>query len=64
MIRFGDAHIYVNHLDQVQAQLAREHRPFPRLVLRDDTNVFRFLSEDAMVVGYDPHPALPAPVAV
>ena len=64
VIRFGDAHIYVNHLDQVRAQLAREHRPFPRLVLRDDTNVFRFLSEDAMVVGYDPHPALPAPVAV
>lgn len=64
VIRFGDAHIYVNHLDQVQAQLAREHRPFPRLVLRDDTNVFRFLAQDAMVVGYDPHPALPAPVAV
>jgi thymidylate synthase len=64
VIRFGDAHIYVNHLDQVRAQLARKHRPFPRLVLCDDTNVYLFKDEDAMVVGYDPHPALPAPVAV
>ena len=64
VIRFGDAHIYVNHVEQVLTQLERDHRPFPSMVLRDDTNVYLFKSEDAMVVGYDPHPALPAPVAV
>lgn len=64
VIRFGDAHIYVNHLDQVRAQLAREHRPFPRLVLLDDTDVYSFQADHALVNGYDPHPALPAPVAV
>ena len=64
VIRFGDAHIYVNHVEQVLTQLEREPRPFPRLVLLDDTDVYSFRSEHALVTGYDPHPALPAPVAV
>lgn len=64
VIRFGDAHIYVNHVEQVLTQLEREPRPFPRLVLLDDTDVYSFRSEHALVTGYDPHGALPAPVAV
>jgi thymidylate synthase len=61
----GDAHLYLNHLEQAQLQLSREPRPLPRLVL-DPTvqNLDDFAYEHIQLVGYDPHPAIKAPVAV
>ena len=61
----GDAHLYLNHVDQADLQLSRAPRPLPRLEL-DPTvsDLFAFRSEHVRVVGYDPHPAISAPVAV
>jgi thymidylate synthase len=61
----GDAHIYSNHLEQVQLQLGREVRPLPTLRLNPDVkSLFDFRYEDVELLGYDPHPHIPAPVAV
>jgi len=62
---FGDAHLYANHMDQVEQQLARAPRPLPRMQINpavDDIFAFRF--QDFELVGYDPHPHIKAPVAV
>lgn len=62
---FGDAHIYVNHIEQIHTQLSREVRPLPMLKLNPDINsVFDFEVEDLELLGYDPHPMIKAPVAV
>ena len=61
----GDAHIYVNHLEQVQLQLSREVRPAPRLTVREGfSDLFSFGQDDVTLDGYDPHPGIKAPVAV
>jgi thymidylate synthase len=62
---FGDAHLYLNHMEQVREQLSREPRPLPRLRLNPAvTSIDGFQYEDFSLEAYDPHPAIRAPVAV
>jgi len=60
----GDCHIYDNHVEQVTTQLSRQPRAFPEIKINRAASMFDYTYEDFEVVGYDPHPALSAPVAV
>ena len=62
---FGDAHLYLNHFDQVNEQLSRDSYPLPNLIINDEVaTLFDFLYEDFELRNYQHHPAIPAPVAV
>ena len=62
---FGDAHLYLNHLEQTQLQLGREPRPLPTLRLNPEIkDIFSFRYVDIELLDYDPFPAIKAPVAV
>jgi thymidylate synthase len=62
---FGDAHLYLNHVAQARAQLARDPRALPRMRLDPAVkDIFGFRYEDFTLEGYDPHPAIKAPIAV
>ena len=61
----GDAHLYLNHIDQTNLQLSRECRMLPQMKINPNvTNIFDFKYEDFSLVGYDPHPTIKAPIAV
>jgi len=61
----GDAHIYSNHMDQVNLQISRTPKALPTIrIKRDVTSIFDFRYDDFEIVGYDPDPAIRAPVAV
>ncbi|TMH81004.1 MAG: thymidylate synthase, partial [Betaproteobacteria bacterium] len=65
VLALGDAHLYLNHLDQAREQLARTPRPFPRMRLNPEVkDLAAFRYEDFTLEGYDPHPAIRAPIAV
>lgn len=61
----GDAHLYLNHLDQARLQLTREPRPLPRMIINPDVkSIFDFRYSDFTLEGYDPHPHIKAEVSV
>ena len=61
----GDTHLYLNHLEQAALQLSREPRPLPRMIINPEVkDMFGFKYEDFTLEGYDPWPAIKAPVAV
>ena len=64
VLALGDVHLYRNHIEQAREQLVRAPRPFPRMRLTPKRDLFAFQYEDFAIEGYDPHPAIKAPIAV
>ena len=65
IISIGDAHIYSNHIEQVKTQLSREPKKLPKLVIkRKPDSIYDYEFEDFELVGYEPHPAIKAPIAI
>lgn len=61
----GDTHIYMNHLEQVRLQLSRTPKPFPKMEINPNIiDIFSFNYNDFNLIGYDPHPAIKAPIAI
>lgn len=60
----GDVHLYLNHIEVAKEQLLRDPRPLPKLVLNHKPSIDGYLFEDVILTGYDPHPAIKAPVSV
>jgi thymidylate synthase len=61
----GDAHIYNNHIEQLELQMTRDFRPLPQLKLNPEVkDIFDFKYDDFEIVGYDPHPHIAGKVAV
>ena len=62
---FGDAHIYINHIDQIKDQLKRDFKPLPKIILNPKIkNIFDFKYEDIELVDYDPHPLIKGKVSI
>lgn len=62
---FGDAHLYLNHLDQARLQLSRQPKKLPRMIINSEVeNIFDFKFGDFELIGYDPHPHIKAEVSV
>ena len=60
----GDAHLYLNHLEQAAEQLSRDTRPLPRMTLKgDNKSIFDYIYDDFVLEDYDPHPAIKAPLS-
>ena len=59
----GDAHLYLNHLEQAAEQLLRDTRTLPRMILADRDSIFDYTYDDFTLEGYDPHPAIKAPLS-
>jgi thymidylate synthase len=65
VLTLGDGHLYLNHLEQARLQLERQPKPFPRLRINPAVkDIFGFAYEDFTLEGYEPHPAIKAPIAV
>ena len=61
----GDAHIYLNHFEQVQTQISREPRSLPKMIIHgNQKDIFSFEYKDFELTGYDPHPLIKAPIAI
>jgi thymidylate synthase len=62
---FGDAHLYLNHVDQSNLQMSREPKPLPQMIINPDvTDIFNFNFDDFKLINYEPHPHIKAPVAI